>query len=229
MTGRGEAVLGHGRAGRCAGARMGSARIGAAAMTAAETPPAPARKATPVVLPPLPEEAADPRFRAIYDYWTSRAPPGLLPGRQHIDPLDTPALLPGIVLYDVVPWPPGDVAATGTGAAGAGGTAGAAMPGDAGLRFRMRIAGEMLVEVLGRNPTGRFIDEFVLDERKADVNAAFAAVAQGRIADYWENQLWTAGREYVRMQRLALPLARDGVTPDMVIAYYVRTNLPQPV
>jgi hypothetical protein len=188
--------------------------------------------APPVILPPFPAEAADPRFRQFYDYWASRAPPGRLPGRQHIDPLDIPALLTGVMLYDVV----AVAAAAGGGAAVAGAPGGDAMPTDVTdadamptrVRFRVRIAGEMLVDVLGRNPTGRFIDEFIVDERKADVNDAFAAVARQRIAHYWENQLWTAGREYVRMQRLALPLARDGVSPDMVIAYYVRTDLPKP-
>jgi hypothetical protein len=173
--------------------------------------PGPVTPSTPVVLPPLPAEAVDPRFRRFYAYWAGRAPPGLLPGRQHIDPPDIPSLLTGVMLYDVV----ADAAPTGA-AVGAG------------LRSRVRIAGGMLVDVLGCNPTGRFIDEFVLDERKADVNAAFAQVARERIAHYWENQLWTAGREYVRMQRLALPLARDGISPDMVIAYYVRTDLPRP-
>jgi hypothetical protein len=127
------------------------------------------------------------------------APPGRLPGRQHIDPLDIPTLLPGLMLYDVV-------------------------EADAGPRFRVRVAGEMVVGLLGTNPKGRYIDEFVIEPRKADVNAALAAVARDRIAHYWENQVWTSGLEYVTMQRLALPLARDGINADMVIAYHVRVQ-----
>jgi len=161
-----------------------------------------------VALPVLPAEAVDPGFRRFYDYWASRAPAGQLPGRQHIDPLDIPHLLAGVMLYDVVPGQ----------ADAAGNTA----------RFRVRIAGEMLVGILGYNPAGRFLDEFVLADRRGVVNAAFARVARERIAHYWENQLWTAGREYIRMRRLALPLARDGANPDMVIAYHVRSELPPP-
>ena len=48
--------------------------------------------------------------------------------------------------------------------------------------------------------------------------------ARERIAHYWENQMWTAGRQYIRMQRLALPLARDGRNVDMVFACHVRVD-----
>lgn len=156
-----------------------------------------------IVLPALPAEATDPLFKRFYGYWAGRAPAGLLPGRQHIDPLDIPELLAGIMLYDVV-------------------RAGAAW------RFRVRIAGEMPAAILGANPAGRYIDEFVLAERRRAVNDALTQVARDRAAHYWENPLWTAGREYIRMRRLALPLARDGRTPDMVIAYHVRSDLPPP-
>jgi hypothetical protein len=36
--------------------------------------------------------------------------------------------------------------------------------------------------------------------------------------------MWTAGRQYIRMQRLALPLARDGRNVDMVFACHVRVD-----
>jgi hypothetical protein len=152
-----------------------------------------------ITLPALPAEATDPEFRQFYGYWVQCAPPGLLPGRQHLDPLDMPNLLHGLMLYDVVEH-------------------------GAGLRFRVRVAGQTLVDMLGASPKGHFIDEFVIEQRKADVNAALTAVARERIAHYWENRLWTAGLEYITMQRLALPLARDGLHPDMVIAHYVRVQ-----
>src|SRR5262249_11605642 len=134
---------------------------------------------------------------------------GRLPGRQHIDPLDVPALLPSLVLFDVVTHPD-------------------AGPGDAPLRFRVRIAGGMLVELIGANPTGRFIDEFVADDRRRQLNAAYAGVVRDRAAHFWENQLWTPGREFVRVQRLALPLARDGQTVDMIAACYAQAGQPAP-
>lgn len=159
-----------------------------------------------ISLPPLPAEATEPRLKAFYDYWRSRAPDGLLPGRQHIDPLDVPVLLPDLVLLDVV----------------------APESGDGMPRFRVRLAGGTLVELVGANPTGRFLDEFVPANRRDALNAAYASVVRGRSAHFWESQLWTEGREFVRVQRLALPLARDGETVDMVIGCYARVETPPP-
>ncbi|MBI3504874.1 MAG: PAS domain-containing protein [Proteobacteria bacterium] len=155
-----------------------------------------------IPLPDLPPAASHPDFRRFYDYWRAAAPAGCLPGRQHVDPLvDLPQLIPSIVLYDAV-------------------------PGGEGLRFRIRVAGETLVEIMGTAPTGRFIDEFVVADRRAQLNEAFSQVVRARAAHYWENQIWTAGRQYIRMQRLALPLARDGRIVDMIFACYVRVDIP---
>lgn len=156
-------------------------------------------------LPVLPPQATDPRFRAFFDYWRERAPPGLLPGRKHIDPLDIPALLPGVVLYDVVGDPAGALASP---------------------RFRFRLVGTMMCETVGVDPTGRFLDEMVLADKKDAVQAAFLSVARDGVAHYWENPLWSADRSYLRLQRLALPLASDGVTVDKIVAYYIRTPTP---
>lgn len=168
-----------------------------------------------ISLPSLPAEVTDPGLRAFYDYWRSRAPAGRLPGRQHIDPLDMPALLPSLVLLDVV-------------APEVDRVGGAAAGGDATLRFRVRLAGGTLVELVGSNPTGHFIDAFVPANRRAALNQAYTSVVRGRAAHYWESQLWTEGREFVRVQRLALPLARDGETVDMVIGCYARVEEAPP-
>lgn len=164
-----------------------------------------------ISLPPLPPEAGDPQLRAFYVYWRGRAPDGRLPGRQHIDPLDVPALLPCLMLMDVVPQ--------------AAATPGSALPI---LRFRVRVAGGMLVDLIGANPTGQFLDDYVAESRRAQLNDAYTGVVRNRAAHYWVNQLWTPGREFVRVQRLALPLARDGETVDMVVACYARVEVPPP-
>lgn len=157
-------------------------------------------------LPTLPVEAIDPQLRAFDGYWRSRAPGGRLPGRQHIDPLDVPTLLPNLVLFDVEP-----------------------QDADADkLRFRVRLAGGTLVELVGANPTGRYLDDFVAPDRRAQINAVYADIVRCRSAHYWECQLWTPGREFVRIQRLALPLARDGATVDMIVACYVRVEQTPP-
>lgn len=149
--------------------------------------------------PPLPPDARDPRFTELYDYWWSLSRDGRLPGRRDIDPTAIPGLLAGLILYDVVR---------------EGG----------GLRFRIRLAGQTMVNILGYEPRGRFVDDMVVPGRGADVNEAFTRVAVERIAHYWENKLWTAGRDYITLQRLALPLADDGDLVDTILAYHVRVT-----
>lgn len=145
---------------------------------------------------PVAEEPPD--IQRLYLYWLSLASPGRLPGRAQLDAVvRLPDLLPRLMLYDVI-------------------------DGEDGLRFRVRVAGGVLVDLLGRNPTGSYIDEHIMPDRRGDVNDAFASVVRDRRPHCWENQLWTKGSEFVRMRRLALPLATDGISPDMVLALYVR-------
>ncbi len=153
-------------------------------------------------MPDLPDGASDPAFREFYDHWRRAAPPGLLPGRQHIDPVARiPWLVANLALFEVVP------------------TGG-------GLRFRVSQTGELMVNVTGSDPTGRFVDELIKPEFQARVNAALAQVVSERIAHYWENQMWTHQNDFIRMRRLALPLASDGRNVDMIFACYVRSDEP---
>jgi hypothetical protein len=155
-----------------------------------------------VSLPKLPEDARDPAFREFYDHWRQAAPPGLLPGRQHIDPVSRiPWLVANLAVFDVV-------------------------PSGEGLRFRIRQVGELMANVTGSDPTGRFVDDLIKPEFKARLNAALSLVATERIAHYWENQMWTHQNDFIRMRRLALPLASDGRNVDMIFACYVRSDEP---
>lgn len=151
----------------------------------------------------FPPAAADPRFREFFAYWHSKAPPGLLPGRQHIDPLDIPHLLPGIVLLDVVP---------------EGGR----------HRFRFRLVGTDFVETVGADHTGRFVDEVVLHLVKYEaLRDVLMGIVRTRQPHYWETPATMSGRDYMSLQRLALPLARDGRAVDMVIGYYIPVVRPR--
>lgn len=144
----------------------------------------------------LPEPVTDSAFHALYDYWRSRAPAGRLPGRQHIDPLDIPKLLPGIGLFDV-------------------------MRGGDRYRFRFRLMGSAFVEAMGADNTGRFIDEVVLLAVKYEaLYQTFRTIVERQQPHYWETAVTMPGREFVALKRLALPLASDGETVDMIIGYY---------
>jgi hypothetical protein len=145
----------------------------------------------------FPAKAIDPRFREFFDYWISKAPPHGLPGRQHIDPLEFPKLLPGIALFDVL------------------------REGDA-FRFRWRLIGTALVDAIGADYTGRFVDEVVLLSVKYEaVYNVFVELVRTKQPNYWEMPLTRVGRDFISLQRLALPLATDGETVDMIIGYYI--------
>lgn len=144
----------------------------------------------------LPADAKDPRFRAFFVYWQSKAPPGQLPGRQHIDPLEIPRLLPHIALYDVVRL-------------------------NTDFRFRFRLVGTGVAEALGADNTGRFIDEIMAPDAYGPLHAAYSRLVRDHALQYWQRNLPFANRDFLAVQRLALPLAADGSTVDMIMTYYV--------
>jgi hypothetical protein len=147
----------------------------------------------------LPSAATDQRLRDFFAYWRSKAPPGALPGRQHIDPLDIPRLLQRIAMFDVHRG--GDRSAT-------------------ALRFRFRLMGTGVVQLMGEDYTGRWVDETMAADVYAKLHAAFSQVCAGQ-AHYWERLLPFPNRDFVGHRRLALPLASDGATVDMIIGCYI--------
>lgn len=150
---------------------------------------------------PLPTDAPDarshPHLAALLDYWLSIEPPGRLPGRQHLDPLDLPRpLLPWLYLLDVVPRQ------------------------DGAPHFRFRLIGTALVEKFERDSTGRRFDELYEPEavRRMEVGLR-RAIAEGRPVAA-ERSMPVRGREFLRFKRLICPLAADGETVDMTIGVH---------
>lgn len=134
----------------------------------------------------------DPRLRRFAAYMAAKALPGLLPGRQHIVPPEIPDLLPHIMLYDLVPEPHG------------------------GPRYRTRLVGTCVVELLGADTTGKFVDDLVRGKRGAEIIAEYDRIATSKQPGYLTGTLTNFGREHIRFQRAAFPLARDGIDVDML-------------
>src|SRR5579863_9702970 len=88
-----------------------------------------------------------PVLKETLAYWEAKRGSRRMPRRRDLDPLhDIPRLLPNVQLADVI---------------------------DGGRRFRMRVVGSRIVEALGRDGTGKFLDETLTGDRLARVQRDF--------------------------------------------------------
>ncbi len=136
------------------------------------------------------------RIDRFFQYWLDRAPgPGLLPGRQHIDPLAMPDLISRIWMLDVVQ------------------PAGAPAP-----RFRYRLVGTKEVQTLEREVTGQWFDEVHAHAggRPATVER-LNHIVRHRCATYRKGALLLIHhKDHQTVENCMVPLASDGRTVDIV-------------
>jgi len=141
---------------------------------------------------PFRESLAHPMHRDFYDFWRAIAPKQGLPGRHDSTPTDIPRLLPWMVLLDVDGL-------------------------DIGRRFRIRLMGTGVVQRSGAESTGKWLDEAVSGAQLKSLTAHLgAAVTDGEPVRYVNHSI-IEGREHMVIDTLALPLAADGVTVDMLM------------
>jgi len=138
-----------------------------------------------------------PRIARLYRYWLSIHPPaGGVPGRQHFDPVDVPELLPGIWLLDVQHRP---------------------------FRLRYRLVGTGIVEAVGREVTGQWLDQAHPHLRNdATFFERYRRAAEQKRPEWRKGKprIW-AHRDFGEIENLLLPLARDGATVDILLAFTV--------
>ena len=140
---------------------------------------------------PTPPVLADPRLRPFYEYWLALAEAaGGLPSIHAFDPLHLPKLLPNLWILEVAPET---------------------------RRFRMRLAGENINTVYGRNIGGQyFSDVFASSEidllvarytRTLSEPAIFRAIGA----------VYSAAGRFSQGERLAVPmLGRTGLTDTLL-------------
>lgn len=146
-----------------------------------------------------PDEIAgwDHRVRAAYEYWLSIHPKeGGLPGRQHMDPLHIPALLPHIWLVDVSRAP---------------------------LRFKFRLFGTAHVLAMERDYTGYWIDEAFPEFETSATYQDYVDLAEQAKVSYRKGAAMYHVPRHKHLERVMLPLATDGRKTNMIMALTVYT------
>ena len=128
-----------------------------------------------------------PRFRRLADYLAGKAPPGKLPGRQHIEPTEIADLLPWIMMIDVI-----------------------AKPG-ARLRYRIRLVGTEVVTIQGSDGTGKYVEEVLDRDEAAAILLGYGEIVRSRQPEYRSGAVATAGREHIPYRRInGIPSASAG-------------------
>lgn len=146
----------------------------------------------------VPTDPADwhPLVRRFYEYWRNIAPPGRLPGRQHLAPEDIVPLLSRLWMLDVFRDP---------------------------LRFRFRLVGTDITRSVQRELTGRWVDEAqpeasrdptLRDRYRFILETGQATWRRGRV-------LWEHDPTHRFVENCLAPLAEDGKTVDKIIAVSV--------
>lgn len=134
-----------------------------------------------------------PKIRQFIEYWRSVAPEGRLPGRQHLDPTAIPALLANLWIMDV------ERAET--------------------LRFRYRLIGTNVARAFAKDLTGRYLDEVHPGFESTGIHGFLSEVANTGLPSWRVGRpKFFALRDFLRLERVYLPAARDGKTVDMIFA-----------
>jgi len=143
------------------------------------------------------------RVRRFYAYWLACRPaPGMLPGRQHIDPLAIPDLISRLWMVDVVRVAPSPIAPQ-------------------GLRFRYRLVGTREVETLQREVTGHWFDAVHARSRGRPVTLdRFAQIAEQGVATYRKGSVnLIHHKDHQIVENCMVPLATDGRRVDIIAIF----------
>jgi hypothetical protein len=142
------------------------------------------------------ESFPDQRLKSLYRYWTAKRTGRALPGRPDIDPADLLTTLPHLLLIDVI---------------------------EGGQDFRYRLVGTEIQRHIGRPVTGHLVSETLSGEYLDYIHSLHRLTVDEAVAIYSESNFieglsgFAPTTEYKRTYRLMLPLAKNGVSVDMLL------------
>lgn len=134
---------------------------------------------------------ADPLLRQLYDYWLKKRGDRAMPSRADIDPAEIRAVLPHLMLTDIV---------------------------DGGRRLRYRLVGTAVVESFGKNMTGMHVDELMTGTYREFIEGLYRDIVAKKRPVYSESTYFSHQAAQMWAQRLMLPLSDDGKTVNMVLS-----------
>jgi hypothetical protein len=134
-----------------------------------------------------------PKAAQLVTYYRDMAPgPGLLPGRQHFDPMTIPALLPHLWLVDVV--------------------------FDDPRRYRVRLIGSGVVASGATVRAGQFYSDAVTETDARRTTALFERIRQSRRIDWRRGPpMQTHYADICALERVILPMAADGHEVNLLL------------
>ncbi len=128
--------------------------------------------------------------KALFDYWNARRGDRTMPARSEIDPVDMPpTILPCLYIL--------------------------AAECDGQLRFRL--SGTRLIEVFGRDPSGKILDEVLEDQDLVNARRSYRKVME--TAQPWYSCVTYRvheGGDFL-YQRLSLPLGEPDGMPNRIL------------
>lgn len=134
-------------------------------------------------------------LRAIYDYWQAKGAGRAMPARADIDPMEIKALLPSLILVDVI--------------------YDAANKPD----FVYRLLGTREVEVRGENPTGRRVAEAYFGPSLENVLGCYQRVLDSGRPFVDDDYYVRDGDDFADEVNIFLPLSNDGQRINMIMVY----------
>lgn len=123
-----------------------------------------------------------PSITELHEYWLSRRAGRAMPSRADINPADIPHLLPAIALVDVEPEP---------------------------FRVRYRVVGTRLVQDMGHDFTGYYLDELRFDNPD-ELLALYQRSAQEKVPSFRTGTWRRPGSVVWGFETAILPLSEDG-------------------
>lgn len=134
-------------------------------------------------------------LKELLGYWISIHPRTRLPSREDFDPLDVPKALPHLVLTDVERNP---------------------------YRFRIRLMGTSVVEAIGSDFTGGYLDEVWPGSEDQLIIRHRIAVAESGMPSYRYGVSPTPFRlDFAPLERIFLPFSSDGISVDKILSMVV--------